>query len=118
MLLTIFGTGAIHAKNMNKELKKLLEAHFSAVFHSDEPGAAVVLVKDGKKVYEQCFGWADSDTRTPVTPNTNFCIASVSKQFAAVAILQLAEQGKLSLNDSLSKYFPEFKAPFFKEITH
>lgn len=117
MLLTIFGTGAIHAKNMNKELKKLLEAHFSAVFHSDEPGAAVVLVKDGKKVYEQCFGWADSDTRAPVTPNTNFCIASVSKQFAAVAILQLAEQGKLSLNDSLSKYFPEFKAPFFKEIT-
>lgn len=117
LLLTIVSIAPAQAKNMKEELKAQLGAHFSSVFHPDEPGAAVVLVKDGKKIYEQCFGWADAETKAPVTPNTNFCIASVSKQFAAVAILQLAEQGKLSLNDPLSKFFPEFKAPFFKEIT-
>lgn len=117
LVCALMTAGAAQAKNMKKELNDQLGALFSSVFHADEPGAAVVLVKDGKKVYEQCFGWADKDTKAPVTPNTNFCIASVSKQFSAVALLQLAEQGKLSLNDPLSKYFPEFKAPFFNDIT-
>ena len=99
LLFSLLSIGNAFAKNPKEELKEQLTAHFSSVFHADEPGAAVVLVKDGKKVYEQCFGWADIDTKAPVTANTNFCIASVSKQFSAVAILQLAEQGKLSLND-------------------
>ncbi len=117
LLFSVLSIGNAFAKNPKEELKEQLTAHFSSVFHADEPGAAVVLVKDGKKVYEQCFGWADIDTKAPVTANTNFCIASVSKQFSAVAILQLAEQGKLSLNDPLTKFFPEFKAPFFRDIT-
>ncbi|MDO4510608.1 MAG: serine hydrolase domain-containing protein [Bacteroidales bacterium] len=117
LLLALMTAGAAQAKDMKKELNQQLGALFSEVFHDDEPGAAIVLVKDGKKIYEQCFGWADKDTKAPITPNTNFCIASVSKQFAAVALLQLAEQGKLSLTDPLSKYFPEFKAPFFGDIT-
>ena len=110
------------ANSANKDEIRQFDAQvdsiFSAVyFDANQPGAAVLIMKDWKIVSNHCYGIADIETQIPVTNNTNFCIASVSKQFAAVAILQLAQQGKLSLNDPISKFFPEFKAPFFNTIT-
>ena len=70
------------------------------------PGFSMVVVHDGKIVYARGFGVADVKTRTPVTPETRFAIGSVSKQFAAVSILLLAERGELSLDDHLSAYLP------------
>ena len=104
--------------DMNDILAKRIDAVFEAVYNNpNEPGAAVVVYQGKETIYSRCFGMADLETRTPVTLETNFCIASVSKQFSAVALLQLAEEGKLSLNAPLSKFFPEFQAPFFKDIT-
>lgn len=106
------------AKEMVKQFDRQVDSIFSAVYSDpSQPGAAVLILKDGKPVVQHCYGIADIETKAPITPNTSFCIASVSKQFAAVALLQLAEQGKLSLRDPVSKFFPEFKAPFFNEIT-
>jgi CubicO group peptidase (beta-lactamase class C family) len=91
---------------------------FSSIYHADnEPGAAVLVMKGDSIIFEKCYGIADMQTKTAITPQTNFCIASVSKQFSAVAILQLAERGLLSLNDSLKKFFPEYKADFYNKIT-
>ena len=106
-------------RNMSKdEVKRSIDEVFSAVYNNpNEPGAAVLIMQGNDTLYSRCFGLADMVTREPVSFASNFCIASVSKQFSAVALLQLAEQGKLSLNDPLSKYFPEFQAPFFKDIT-
>jgi len=102
----------------NSELTRRIDDVFGAVYSNpDEPGAAVLIMQGNDTVYSRCFGLADMQTRQPVTWETNFCIASVSKQFAAVALLQLAEQRLLSLDDPLSKFFPEFQAPFFKDIT-
>ena len=102
----------------NDELTKRIDAIFGAVYSNPaEPGAAVLIMQGNDTVYSRCFGVADMETKTPITLETNFCIASVSKQFSAVALMQLAEQGVLSLDDPLSKFFPEFQAPFFKEIT-
>ena len=105
--------------NMNNdEMTKRIDEIFGAVYDNpDEPGAAVLIMQGGDTLYSRCFGLADMVTREPVTLETNFCIASVSKQFSAVALLQLAEQGRLALNDPLSKFFPEFQAPFFNDIT-
>ena len=104
--------------DMNDILAKRIDAVFEAVYNNpNEPGAAVIVFQGKETIYSRCFGMADLETRMPVTLETNFCIASVSKQFSAVALLQLAEEGKLSLNDPLSKFFPEFQAPFFKDIT-
>ena len=64
------------------------------------PGAAVAVAVDGEIVYEQGFGWADVDEAIPVTPDSQFRIGSISKSITAVAILQLVEQGKLSLDDN------------------
>lgn len=108
-----------HAQEMNHdELTKRIDEVFGAVYNNpDEPGAAVLILQGNDTVYSRCFGIADVATHAPVTFETNFCIASVSKQFSAVALLQLAEQGVISLDDPLSKYFPEFQASFFNGIT-
>ena len=102
----------------NDEVTKRIDEVFGAVYSNpDEPGAAVLIMQGGDTLYSRCFGLADMVTHEPVSFATNFCIASVSKQFSAVALLQLAEQGFLSLDDPLSKFFPEFQAPFFNDIT-
>ena len=108
---------AINKKDI-MQLQQQVNQIFEQVYHDpSQPGAAVLIQQRGKTIFERCYGKADLETGADVTPTTNFCIASVSKQFSAVALLQLAEEGKLSLNDPLSKFFPEFQASFFGDIT-
>lgn len=116
VLMISFSTANGH--EMYDEIAKRIDEVFGAVYNNpNEPGAAVHIIQGAETIYSRCFGLADMETKAPVTLETNFCIASVSKQFSAVALLQLAEEGKLSLSDPLSKFFPEFQAPFFNEIT-
>ncbi|MDR3748522.1 MAG: serine hydrolase [Acidobacteriota bacterium] len=68
------------------------------------PSASLAVVKDGKIAYLQAYGQARLDPRTPATPAMRYSIGSISKQFTAAAILMLAEEGKLSLDDPVSKY--------------
>src|SRR4051794_17667196 len=82
--------------------------HLSEVTKGDSSGVAVLVARDGKVVFQGGFGLADIAKKTPITPQTKFRIGSVTKQFTAAAVLRLAEQGKLSLNDSLAKHFPDF----------
>jgi CubicO group peptidase (beta-lactamase class C family) len=65
------------------------------------PGAALAVAREGKLVYARGFGYADTATRTPVAPDARFRIASISKPFTSVAVLQLVEQGKLRLADTV-----------------
>jgi len=117
VLLTSFSATA-HDEMKSNVITRSIDAVFETVYNSpDDPGAAVLIMQGDETIYSRCFGLADMQTREPVSFETNFCIASVSKQFAAVALLQLAEQRLLSLDDPLSKFFPEFQAPFFKDIT-
>ncbi|WP_247235573.1 serine hydrolase [Telluribacter sp. SYSU D00476] len=81
-----------------------------------KPGAAIGVVHQGKLIYAKGFGEADLETGAPNSPETVFHVASVSKQFTAYAIVLLAEQGKLSLNDDIRKYLPEVP-DFGKTIT-
>lgn len=80
------------------------------------PGLSVMIVKDGEIKYKKTYGVADLSTMTPIRTNSSFYIASLSKQFTAVAIMMLAERGKLSYDDKLVKYFPEFES-FASNIT-
>lgn len=73
----------------------------------DSPSASVAVVRDGRIVYAKSFGYADLEARKPAEAQTRYEIASVSKEFTAGAILLLQEDGKLSLDDKVSKYFPD-----------
>ena len=73
------------------------------------PGIAVGVVADQELVWATGFGFADVKAKKPMTPDTKFRMASHSKLFTATAIMQLREQGKLRLDDPVSKYLPWFK---------
>lgn len=102
--------------NPEKEQVAKLDQLCSSLFPDGEPGAAVLVMKGDDIIFDKGYGIADIETKKAIDGNTFFNIASVSKQFTAVAVLQLAEEGKLSLEDPVSKYFPEFKAPFWNDI--
>ncbi len=73
-----------------------------------EPGAAVLVVKDGQVVHKNGYGLADIRTGNPVRPGTNFRLASLTKQFTAAAVMVLAREGKLTYEQTLSEFFPDF----------
>jgi CubicO group peptidase (beta-lactamase class C family) len=74
------------------------------------PGAAWGIIVDGELVHAAVTGYRDVPSRAPVTPDTVFRIASMTKSFTAMAILKLRDEGKLSLDDPAEKYVPEMKA--------
>jgi N-acyl-D-amino-acid deacylase len=81
------------------ELAALDDIMRSLLADHEVPGAALAVSKDGRTVYSRGFGWADADHEQPVQPDSLFRIASISKPITAAAILQLAEQGRLRLDD-------------------
>jgi CubicO group peptidase (beta-lactamase class C family) len=75
-------------------------------------GVAVIVVKDGKVLFEKGYGYSDVDSRTPVDPEkTLFRAGSVSKLFTWTAVMQLVEQGRLDLNTDINAYLKEWKIP-------
>jgi CubicO group peptidase (beta-lactamase class C family) len=88
-----------------------IEARVDALFtrwnNLSTPGAAVAVIKDGIVVYRRGFGCAQLEYGIPITPSTVFHVASVSKQFTAMAITMLEAAGKLSADDDIRKYLPE-----------
>lgn len=74
----------------------------------DRFAGAVLVAKNGKPILEEAYGLADRERKIPNTPKTRFRIGSMNKMFTALAILQLAEAGKLALNDPLGKYLPDY----------
>lgn len=75
----------------------------------ESPGCALAVIKDGQTIYQRGYGIADLDHDVPIKPDTPFHVASISKQFTAFAILLLARQGKLSLDDKVQKYITELR---------
>jgi CubicO group peptidase (beta-lactamase class C family) len=84
-----------------------IDALFEGYSRSDAPGVAVALILDGKIVYEKAFGMADLERGVALTPRSVFEIGSVSKQFTAMCILLLEDEGKLALDDDIRTVLPE-----------
>jgi CubicO group peptidase (beta-lactamase class C family) len=73
------------------------------------PGLSIVVIQDGEVLSARGFGYADVEHRVPATPDTLYHIASVTKTFTAILVLQLVEQGKLDLDEPVSRYSDDFK---------
>ena len=84
-----------------------VDSVFAAFSTAGSPGCALGIVQDGRLTYSRGYGLASIELGVPITPRTVFDIGSVSKQFTAMAIVLLAEDGKLSLDDEIQKYLPE-----------
>jgi CubicO group peptidase (beta-lactamase class C family) len=93
------------ADNLARELDAMLAEEFSA----DEPGGSILVKKGDKTVFLHSYGLADLETKEKITENTLFNLGSVSKTFVSNGILILKENGKLSLEDSISMYFDDFR---------
>lgn len=88
-----------------------LDHFFSAIDKNGDISGSVLVAENGKILYQKSFGYADAQNKIPNTTNTLFQIASVSKLFTAISVLQLYEQKKLNLTDKYAKYFPDFPYP-------
>ncbi len=122
-LLTTFSfclllLSTIQAQTSTKTDQRLLASFDSILnkeFKSNEPGATAIVVQKGQVIYKKAVGMADMELNVPLQTDMIFRIGSISKQFTAVAILQLAEQGKLSVQDDIKKFIPEL--PYMETIT-
>src|SRR5262245_61674479 len=78
-----------------------IDALFKDFNQPNVPGASVTVIKNGKPIFTKAYGMANLEKKAPCSTNTNFRLASVTKQFTAMAIMILAERGKLSLEDPI-----------------
>ena len=88
-----------------KEFSAVLQAKVDA---GEIPGAVFLVARDGKVVWENAVGWRDREAKAPMTTDSIFRIMSMTKPVVAVATLILVEEGKLRLDDAVSRYLPEF----------
>ena len=94
----------LNTKQLTTEFDKML----SEKFKPGETGCAALVAKNGQIIYQKAFGMANLELNVPMQPDMVFRIGSITKQFTAVAILQLMEQGKLSLQDDITKFIPDY----------
>jgi CubicO group peptidase (beta-lactamase class C family) len=80
----------------------------SSEFKAEEPGGVVLVAQKGQIIYEKAFGAANVELNVPMKEGMVFNIGSMTKQFTAVAVLQFMERGKLSLQDEITKYLPDY----------
>ena len=106
----VFSTSsrAQDATNTDTALARSIEATLAPHFKADEPGATVIVTRDGKTLYRNAFGLSDVEKKTPLKPDDVLRIGSLTKQFTAVAILMLADQGKLRVSDPTTKHMADY----------
>jgi CubicO group peptidase (beta-lactamase class C family) len=82
----------------------------AATYKADAPGATVIVVKDGKTLLRKAYGLADVEHKTPLTPETQMRLGSVTKQFTSTAVMMLVDEGKMKLDDDITVYLPDYPA--------
>jgi len=103
LLLSIFSVEG-SAQNLTTQYDSMLAVQFPA----HEPGAVALIAKEGKIIYQKAVGKADLELDVPMKTDMVFRVGSITKQFTAVSILMLMEQGKLKLDDPITKFIPNY----------
>jgi D-alanyl-D-alanine carboxypeptidase len=101
-------TAVLQAQELPAEMRANIDkAAGDILAKNGVPSASVAVVRDGKIVYEHAYGLANVETKLAASPQMRYSIGSISKQFTAAAILMLAEEGKLSLDDKVIRWLPD-----------
>ena len=106
-VLLLLALGASAAAQTDDVVTRRVDSIFAQWDRPGSPGAAVVVVRDGRVLFEKGYGYANLEQNIRITPATVFDLASVSKQFAGLAIAMLVDQGRIKLTDDVRKYIPE-----------
>ena len=106
LVLAALGSVLI-AADSGDEKTRSVDALFERWDRSDSPGCSLGIVLEGRLIYEHGYGMANLEHDIPISPETVFRIASVSKQFTAMSLLLLEQDGALSLDDDIRKYIPD-----------
>ena len=113
-ILLCFATVA-HAQ-INNRLQQV-DSLLNTIYTNNAPGISIAIMQQGQPTFKKSYGMADITTMQPLTETSNFNIASLTKQFTAIGILQLEHAGKLSLDDKLSRYFPDMVKHIANRVT-
>lgn len=117
-LLLLFISLLAHAQSEKEiDVVSIVDKEMNKAYPANEPGAAIVIMRGDSIIMNKGYGLADINTKTKITPATNFNIGSISKMFTATAILLLAEKGKLDLQDPIIKYLPDVNPHIGNKIT-
>jgi CubicO group peptidase (beta-lactamase class C family) len=92
----------------SQKLESKIDSIIGTKFKPEIPGAVFLAVKNGKILYRKAFGIADLELNVKMKPEFIFEIGSMTKQFTAISVLMLAEEGKLNLNDEITKFIPDY----------
>jgi CubicO group peptidase (beta-lactamase class C family) len=103
-------TATPEAEGLSTErLNRLTEVFQHGVDNRDMPGAVIAVARDGRIVYEHAFGFQNREDKIPMKTDAIFRVASMSKPISTVAVMMLAEDGKIDVAAPVSLYLPEFK---------
>lgn len=112
MLLLQLPASAVQAAPVAATVDQALAARIDAViaphYKATDPGATVIVTKDGKTLLRKAYGMADVAAKVPMRAEMSLRLGSITKQFTSTAILMLAEEGKLAVTDPITKFLPDY----------
>ncbi|HET7268666.1 MAG TPA: serine hydrolase domain-containing protein [Oleiagrimonas sp.] len=115
-ILAFVAAGVVQAQGLSPQERRAEVDYLMSRYSGEVPGASLLVVKNGKPVVQRAYGYANLENGIKAMPNTDYRLASVTKQFTATAVLLLKQDGKLSLDDSIRKWLPELP-PVTAKIT-
>ena len=116
-IVLILGINSFGQSTSNKELTENIDTLFESYSYHNRFIGSVLISKDNHIIYQKSFGYANVDERKKNTEKSIFSIASLTKSLTAVGVMKLVEDGNLTLDTTISTYFPDFMPDFSKEIT-
>src|SRR5882762_2511730 len=116
IVMALFSSSSISIAAPAQVSAAAIDSLFAKFVSAHDPGCAVLVIKDGQPVLRKGYGVADLRTLQKIGPETNFRLASLTKQFTAMAVMLLVHDGKLHYEERLTDVFPDFPA-YGKAIT-
>lgn len=103
----------VHASDINKKIEDYVQSFYDV----GQFNGTVLVSKNGKRIFSSGYGYANFEWEIKNTPETKFRIGSITKQFTAMLIMQLVEEGKINLDDSISKHIPDYRKDIGEKVT-